>query len=179
MTAVRESEAAMTYTTEPCGGGGEWYFVTDGLWIEGGDMSESTAKAVAERLNDQAAEIERLRADYSKLHGVVETYIDAPAQIRGEAFRDMAGTMEHLAGRDDALGWAACWKKQKDEADCLRDAVAYLRASVTPPAPDHPAWCWPDIWQEFERRVSSGRQVNPCSSRYETGANFQSGDRNA
>jgi polyhydroxyalkanoate synthesis regulator phasin len=49
------------YTIEPCGGGGDWYFVTDGQWVEGGDMSESTARAIAERLNQQAAEIERLR----------------------------------------------------------------------------------------------------------------------
>jgi hypothetical protein len=40
------------------------------------------------------------------------------------------------------------------ELDRLRDAVAYLRANVKPPAPDHPAWCWPDVWKEFERRVS-------------------------
>ena len=82
------------YTTEPCASG-EWYFVTDGKWIEGGDMSESTARAVAERLNEQAAEIER-----------------------------------------------------------LRDAVAYLRGKVNTPIPTSPAWCWPSVWQEFERRVS-------------------------
>ena len=48
------------YTIEPCNSG-EWYFVTDNQWIEGGDMSESTARAIAKRLNWQAAEIERMR----------------------------------------------------------------------------------------------------------------------
>ena len=41
-----------------------------------------------------------------------------------------------------------------DELERLRGAVKYLRENVTPPAPDHPAWCWPDVWTEFERRVS-------------------------
>ena len=42
----------------------------------------------------------------------------------------------------------------KAENERLRGAVEYLRANVKPPAPDHPAWCWPDVWKEFERRVS-------------------------
>ena len=70
------------YTTEPCASG-EWYFVTDGpdgQWIEGGDMSESTARAVAERLNGQATEIERLR--------------DAVAYLRTNVIQD-AGTLEN------------------------------------------------------------------------------------
>jgi hypothetical protein len=52
---------AMTYATVPSADS-EWYFVTDGTWVEGGDMSESTARAIAARLNEQSAEIERLRA---------------------------------------------------------------------------------------------------------------------
>ena len=38
--------------------------------------------------------------------------------------------------------------------DSLRDAVAYLRGHVRTPTPDRPAWCWPSVWNEFERRVS-------------------------
>jgi uncharacterized small protein (DUF1192 family) len=75
---------------------------------------------LTDRVEELTGEIERLRADYAKLHGAVETYIDAPAQIRGEAYRDLAGTMEHLAGRDDGLGWAACWRKQQAEIERLR-----------------------------------------------------------
>ena len=55
------------YGIEQGGGGSEWYFVTDGQWIEGGDMSESTARAIAERLNEQTAEIERLRNQNAEL----------------------------------------------------------------------------------------------------------------
>jgi hypothetical protein len=57
---LAEGTNAMTYATVPSVDG-EWYFVTDGQWIEGGDMSKSTARAIASRLNEQAAEIERLK----------------------------------------------------------------------------------------------------------------------
>ena len=45
-------------------------------------------------------------------------------------------------------------KCEAAELDRLRDAVAYLRGHIQTPAPDHPAWCWPSVWTEFERRVS-------------------------
>jgi len=47
----------------------------------------------------------------------------------------------------------ACIAALKAENERLRGAVAYLRENVRPPAPEHPAWCWPDVWKEFERRV--------------------------
>jgi hypothetical protein len=71
-------------------------------------------------------EILRLRGDYAKLHGVVESYINAPAQVRGEAYRDLQGTMDHLAGRNDGLGWAACWQKQQAEIERLQAIVDRL-----------------------------------------------------
>ena len=40
------------------------------------------------------------------------------------------------------------------ELERLRDAVAYLRENVRPPIPTSPAWCWPEVWAEFQRRVS-------------------------
>jgi hypothetical protein len=88
------------------------------------------------------AEIERLRADYAKLHGVVETYISAPGQIRGDAYRDLTGTMDHLAGRDDGLGWAACWQKQQVEIERLRAIVDRLpkTADGVPVTPGMTLW---------------------------------------
>lgn len=65
------------------------------------------------------AEIERLRVDYARLHGVVQTYINADPQVRGEAYRDLAGTMEHLAGADETYGWPAVWQRQRAEIDRL------------------------------------------------------------
>ena len=100
----------------------------------------------------ERSEIERLQGDYAKLHGVVETYINAPGQLKGEAFRDLCGTMEYLAGRDDALGWAGCWQRQKAEIERLRDAVAYLQPRMA--VYQGQRMCSPSTWQEFERRVS-------------------------
>ena len=72
------------YTTEPCGGGGDWYWVTNGDWVEGGDMSESTARAVAERLSGQATEIERLQDAVAFLQSQVS--IEQIISSSGEKF---------------------------------------------------------------------------------------------
>ena len=101
---------------ERCGGGGEWYFVTDGDWVEGGDMSESTARAIAGRLNEQAEEIERLR-DRIKQH---EAGMDSAGlswmrscdELTAECFRHKAeierlrNRIEELKGHLTWIGWS-------------------------------------------------------------------------
>jgi hypothetical protein len=81
------------------------------------------ARAEIERLQKL---VDRLTADYAKIHSCVQAYLDAPGQIRGEAFRDLAGTMEHLSGRDDAQGWAACYRRSEAEIERLRAIVDRL-----------------------------------------------------
>jgi polyhydroxyalkanoate synthesis regulator phasin len=62
--------------------------------------------------------------------------------------------VEQLTDHLDWLRWSEEGVVEaKTELERLRGAVAYLRENVKPPAPDHPAWCWPDVWTEFERRV--------------------------
>ena len=65
-------------------------------------------------------ENQKLKGDYAKLHGCVQAYIDAEPQVRGEAYRDLTGTMEHLAGADDALGWPAVWARQQAKIERLK-----------------------------------------------------------
>ena len=127
------------YTTEPCGGGGDWYWVTDGEWTEGGDMSESTARAIAERLSGQAADIERLRAR-------IKQY---------EAGMDSAG-LSWMRSCDELT--AECFR-HKTEIERLRDvvaAVAFLQGHITQNAGggrQQFAYVWQSVWDEFERRT--------------------------
>ena len=82
----------------------------------------------------------------------------------GERLPDALKRIGHFLGSDqtqkvksefvaDIMAIFVAVDSQAAEIDRLRGAVAYLRANVKPPAPDHPAWCWPDVWAEFERRV--------------------------
>jgi hypothetical protein len=82
------------------------------------------ARAEIERLQKL---VDRLTADYAKIHSCVQAYLDAPGQIRGEAFRDLAGTMEHLSGRDDAQGWAACYRRSEAEIERLQAIIEHCR----------------------------------------------------
>ena len=47
----------------------------------------------------------------------------------------------------DIMAIFAAVNSQAAEIDRLRDAVAYLRGHIQTPTPDHPAWCWPSVWQ--------------------------------
>jgi hypothetical protein len=49
------------YSVEHAGGACDWFFITCGKWIEGGDMTQTTAEEIAKKLNEQQAEIERLQ----------------------------------------------------------------------------------------------------------------------
>lgn len=75
-------------------------------------------------------------AAYAKLHGVVEAYLTAEPQIRGEAYRDLQGTYDALQGRDDALGWPACYARLEAqlaaaEAECSRLGRCNEQLSLT------------------------------------------------
>ena len=84
-------------------------------------------------LHEAADEIDRLKAelaaaktDLARLAGTCHTYCDAPAQIRGAAYRDMAGTLAALDGHwDEAYGWPACYRRVERERD---DARAFAAA---------------------------------------------------
>ncbi|MFZ5833207.1 MAG: hypothetical protein ACOY3P_24225 [Planctomycetota bacterium] len=73
------------------------------------------------------AEIERLRGNLGKLYGTVKTYCNAPAQIRGEAFRDMAETLSWIDGADDLCGWPACYERLRAENERL---LAYINSAA-------------------------------------------------
>lgn len=93
---------------------------------------------------ESADEIDRLRADYAKLHGVVTTYVDAPGQCRGEAFRDLAGALAYLAKADEIYGWPACYERERKEVARLRAIVSRLPTTVdgVPVVPGDTVYCW-------------------------------------
>ena len=71
-----------------------------------------------------------------------------------EEIRRRQDYVEQLRGHLNWLRWSEEGViEAKKELERLRGAVAYLRENIRPPAPDHPAWCWSDVWKEFERRV--------------------------
>lgn len=101
-------------------------YIADSPPAEHGGFHENTIAAAKWAL----AEIARISTNYAKLHGCVQAYIQADPQIRGEAYRDLAGTMEHLAGRDDALGWPALCRRLDEKITQLQaiiDAKLHLR----------------------------------------------------
>jgi hypothetical protein len=112
------------YGIDPCGGGGEWYFVTNGDWIEGGDMFESTARAIAERLNGQAAEIERLRIDRDEALAKADHWIGQCREINQENIK-LGGAVAYLHGH-----------------------VTQNAGGGQPYT-----YAWQSVWEEFERRV--------------------------
>jgi hypothetical protein len=111
-------------TIEPCGGGGDWYFVTDGDWVEGGDMSESTAAAIAQRLNEQAAEIERLLESAAEKHQLYSIVCDELKRLN----------------------------EQAAEIKRLRIAAAFLKSRMA--IYQGQRICSQATWNEFERRMN-------------------------
>lgn len=77
-----------------------------------------------ELIRELCDEIELLRGDYAKLHGVVQTYINADPHVRGEAYRDLTGTLEYLTGSDELYGWPAVWQRHKAEIERLRELLS-------------------------------------------------------
>lgn len=81
-----------------------------------------------------------LEGNLAKLIGVVRTYCDSPGQVRGEAYRDLAGTLDWLDGAsyDRLQGWAQCYevllehyRRACDERDRLQAEVARLEKENT------------------------------------------------
>jgi hypothetical protein len=70
----------------------------------------------------------------------------------GNGWTVTTGSLSTTFWREEAAATQVGLLQQ--EIERLRDAVAYLRGHIQTPTPDRPAWCWPSVWQEFERRVS-------------------------
>lgn len=70
---------------------------------------------------DLLVEIERLRQDLGKLLGVAQTYMNADGQVRGEAFRDLAGTVAFMLHPElDPYGWPAVAAKLQNQLEATR-----------------------------------------------------------
>jgi hypothetical protein len=82
--------------------------------------------------------------NYSKLYGCVRTYVEADPQVRGEAYRDLAATLEYCDGYDANMGWPACYQRLKGE---LAAARAMLWEAVDNYADHEPGCRWvPPDW---------------------------------
>jgi hypothetical protein len=161
------------YTTEPCGGGGEWYFVTDGNWIEGGDMSESTALAIAERLNEQAAEIKRLK-EAIRVRGGCRMLSDGDKCDCGLCVRDneierLANRVAELTDHLDWLRWSeegvAEAKKELERLRTERDALADWQRRVVDTMHENAgnlqnpyAYIMQSRWDELKKEVEETRR---------------------
>lgn len=76
--------------------------------------------------DDEAADvIEQQRRDFGRMFGVAKTYCTSPAQVRGECYRDLNGTVEFYEGHDDAFGWPACFRRVENG---LKHLIQKLRS---------------------------------------------------
>jgi NAD-dependent DNA ligase len=113
-------------------------------------------KAEVERLKEELERVvARQRRDEQQLCEISYFFGKDARHVEGDGPKSIATLVKQEVER---LHESAAEKHQLydivcEELERLRDAVAYLRENVKPPAPDHPAWCWPDVWTEFERRV--------------------------
>ena len=75
--------------------------------------------------NEAADLIEQQRRDFGRMFGVAKTYCTAPAQLRGECYRDLNGTVEFYEGWSDAFGWPACFRRVENG---LKYVITTLRS---------------------------------------------------
>lgn len=111
-----------------------WKLVEPPEWIP----SEDPVIAAIDRANDaltvalrnHARDLIAAAEDHAKLLGVVRTYCDSPGQIRGEAYRDMAGTLDAIDKPElvERYGWPACYERLKQRVAELEAENAMLRA---------------------------------------------------
>ena len=53
-----------------------------------------------------------LQEKFDRLFDCAKRYVECDmAQVRGEHFRDLAGTIQWLEGEPDAVGWPQCYRR--------------------------------------------------------------------
>lgn len=100
-------------------------------YLRRANSCEPGATAIVQAAIDAATA--DLLADHTKLMGVVQGYITAPGQIRGEAYRDLVGTFDWINGKrklDELGGWAMCYEREKQRVAEKDAEIATLRAKL-------------------------------------------------
>ena len=87
-----------------------------------------TSEALDDQLIEKDDQIKKLEADLGKLLEAAKTYCEAPAQLRGECYRDLDSTVSWLAGRrENLLGWSAVYERAAKERDEARTEIDALK----------------------------------------------------